>query len=82
MKDLDTELCEVIEWFRLGTKLEVEDHELRRIKKENQGDIAQCRLDMFSEWLKAGNNKWSDIVEALKNMGKVELAEKIAKKHG
>lgn len=82
IKQLDKELCEVNEWFRLGTQLGVEDHVLRRIEIEKMDNIARCRIDMFSEWLRAGNNKWSDIVEALKNIEKVTLAERVAKQHG
>lgn len=82
MKQLDTELCEVNDWFILGIQLGVEDHVLQRIEKEKNNDIARCRIDMFSEWLRAGNSNWLNIVEALKNMRKVKLAEKIAKKHG
>lgn len=60
----------------------VEGHTLKRIQKDNSGDLIQCRREMFSEWLKADNNKWSDIVEALQILDQPGLANKIAKEHG
>ena len=81
MKQLEKELCEVSDWFRLGIQLGVEHHVLQHIEEGKKG-IARCRIDMFSEWLKLDNNEWSDIVKALKSVGEPKLAEKVAKKHG
>lgn len=70
-----------MDWFGLGVFLGVEGYELDIIKGNN-GDIKQRRRDMFSIWLRAGNNKWSDIVEALQKLHREDIAKKIANNHG
>lgn len=69
-----------MDWFGLGLYLEIEEYELNIIK-ENTSSVQQRRRDMFSKWLKAGNNKWSDIVKALQSLHQLDLANKIANKH-
>ena len=51
LKELSNALDSVVNWFLLGVKLGVEDHELRTIEQNYHGDNERCKLEMLIESL-------------------------------
>ena len=65
-------------WFSLGVKLGVEDHELRTIEQNYRGDNERSKLEMLSRWLRSGKlPAWKAVVDALHLMGEQAVASKI-----
>ena len=80
LKELSNALDSVVNWFSLGVKLGLEDHELRTIEQNNRGD--RCKLEMLSCWLRSGKPPtWKAIIDALQLMGEHTVAAKIQAKH-
>ena len=71
----------VVEWFALGSLLEVMSYKLEQINADyrfSHDGLTQ----MLSAWLKSGRATWFSLVRALRKMGRCELATKIAMKKG
>ena len=63
-------------------KLGLEDHELSAIEKNFRGDIARCKHEVLSRYLR--NDKlptWKAIIDALQLMGQHTVASKIQARH-
>ena len=45
------ELFEVVENFKLGLQLNLEDNDLVAISRQCHHNISECRREMFSNWL-------------------------------
>ena len=56
--------------------------------KENNGDCADCMLDLVTKWVRKDDGTgdlprtWETVVKAVKASGHKQLAEKLAKKFG
>ena len=83
LKELSNALDSVVDWFTLGVKLELEDHELRTIERNYRGDgNERCKSEMLSRWLRSTKlPTWKAIVDALQQMGEQAAASKIRAKY-
>ena len=77
-------LKNVNDWQSLGLELGLLYPTLKRIKKEQQGDINDCMMEMLAAWLQQQDdvNQVSApslrvLQRALNNIGENELANKI-----
>ena len=77
-------LKNVNDWQSLGLELGLLYPTLKRIKKEQQGDINDCMMEMLAAWLQQQDNvnqvgapSWGVLQRALNNIGENELANKI-----
>ena len=82
VRDLDSELHEVVDWIPLGLCLGIKLPELKIIKANNSNDLKMCRIEMFEEWQKKVTPTWSAVVQALVGIGMRRLASELAQKHG
>ena len=81
-KELSNELDSVVNWYSLGIKLGVEDHELRTIEQNHRGDNERCKHEVLSGWLRrAKHPTWKAVADALHLMGEDKVAWKILSKH-
>ena len=79
----DLVLIAVTRWSELGLQLDVADSQLQAIKKNNQGNTEECKMDMFRAWLSNTiNPSYSQLVEALEVIGEHTTAENLRKKFG
>ena len=81
VRDLDTELHEVIDWIPLGLYLGIKLPELKTIEA-NYPTLQRGRLEMFEKWQKSVTPTWSAVVQALVEIGMRRLASELAQKHG
>ena len=75
-------LKNVNDWQSLGLELGLLYPTLKRIKKEQHGDISDCMMEMLAAWLQQQDNvsqvgtpSWSVLQTALGNIGENELAD-------
>ena len=78
---LQVELRGVTEWFSLGVQLKIPTDELMIIRKDHRY-THDCRLEMLIRWEQLEEPTWTKLVTALVNIGRRDLAVKIAKKYG
>ena len=83
LKELSNALDSVVDWFSLGVKLGLEDHELRTIERNYRGDgNERCKLEMLSRWLRSDELlTWKAVVDALQQMGEHKVASRIQGKY-
>ena len=75
------ELEDIIEWYSLGTYLEVASSALGVIERENI-TIKLRMIKMLEHWLRTGRGcSWRKLVEALYQMGELTVADNIRRKH-
>lgn len=82
MKDLIQELEEVTEWEYFGTRLELPEHTLETIRRDNRRNTENCKREVLMEWAKIKVPTWRRVVRALLEMGMEVLAKRIAGKYG
>ena len=83
LKELSNALDSVMNWYSLGVKLGVEDHELRTIEQNYHGDSERSKLEMLSRWLRhVKPPTWKAVADALYQMGEYTVALKIQTKFG
>ena len=81
-KELSNELDSVVNWYSLGIKLGVEDHELRTIEQNHRGDNERCKHEVLSRWLRRAKlPTWKAVADALHLMGEDTVAWKILSRH-
>ena len=72
--------------MKLGLKLGILHPTLKKIDHEERGCIESCKREMLAAWLRGDDNAreqtWSTLVDALKRMDKISLAEKIENTQG
>ena len=78
-------LKNIHDWQLLGLELGLLYPTLKRIKKEQQGDINDCMMEMLAAWLQQqdgvsqhGIPSWSVLQTALVNLGEIQLASEIS----
>ena len=84
LKQLDTELFEVGDWYSLGVYIGLSAGELDNIKYDlTLRSTEQFRLQVLTTWMKKlPGPSWSRIVQAVADIGRGRLARKIALKYG
>ena len=84
LKQLDLELQEVCDWFRLGIYLDIPPEKLYGIKHDSTlRSVQDLRVEMLSVWTKMlPGPSWSGVVKALLGIGREMLAHMIADKYG
>ena len=83
IKDLITELHDVISWFQLGIYLDISPSELMKIRADHREKTDDCKTEMLITWLRQTRDaSWSTVVKALVGIRMGALAEKIAVKYG
>ena len=77
-------LKNVNDWQSLGLELGLIYPTLKRIKKEQQGDMKDCMMEMLEAWLQQQDNvsqvgapSWRVLQRALNHIGENELANEI-----
>ncbi len=72
------ELEGVIDWRGLGIELKIPYAELKKIDQDCRGKTEECKRELLHTWLcRVGDPTWSDVVEALRKMKLVNMAEKV-----
>ena len=83
IKDLITELHDVITWFQLGIYLDISPSELMKIRADHREKIDECKTEMLVIWLRQTTDvTWSAVVRALVGIRMGALAQKVAVKYG
>ena len=83
IKDLITELHDVISWFQLGIYLDISPSELMKIRADHKEKTDDCKTEMLMTWLRQTTDaSWSAVVMALVGVRMRALAQKIAVKYG
>ena len=83
IKDLVSELHDVVRWFQLGIYLDISPPELMKIREDNREKIEACKTEMLVTWLRQSREaSWSTVVRALVGMRMGTLAQKVALKYG
>ena len=74
----------MVDWQSLGLALGLLYPTLKRIKKEQHGDINDCIMEMLAAWLQQHDNvpqkglpSWSVLKTALEEIEEIQLASKI-----
>ena len=81
-KELSNALDSVVNWYLLGVKLGLEDHELRIIERNHPGDNERCKHEVLSRWLRSAKHPtWKAVADALHLMGEETVAWKILSNH-
>ena len=83
LKELSNALDSVVNWYSLGVKLGLEDHELRTIEQNYRGDGSErCKHEVLSCWLRNTElPTWQAVADALCQVGEHKVAAKIQSKH-
>ena len=82
LKELSNALDSIVDWYPLGVRLGLKEHELRTISRDFRGDNAGCKLEMLGRWLRnAELPTWRTVADALRLMGEHALAAKIQARH-
>ena len=67
------------DWEDIGVELEIDDGELKGIKKDNPSDSKSCLRELARKWLSRVDPppSWAAIADALENIGDEQLASKL-----
>ena len=68
---------EIEDWETLGVYLGIKNVVLKEIKKNNHHQSGPARKDMLMTWLDEGIATRAKFIEALKDMGHLDIAQKI-----
>ena len=83
IKDLVSELRDVVSWFQLGIYLDISPTELMKIRADHREKTDACKTEMLMTWLRQTTQvSWSAVVRALVGIGMRVLAQKVAVKYG
>ena len=83
IKDLVSELHDVIIWFQLGIYLDISPSELMKIRADHREKTDDCKTEMLVTWLRQTTDaSWSTVVRALVGIRMGALAQKVAVKYG
>ena len=68
-------------WKRFGIFLDVSQAHIDKIARENPHSEDDAKMALFSEWLRTSiKASWRDVIEALKKMNELALADEIEQK--
>ena len=66
LKELWDALDSIVDWYSLGVKLGLEDHQLRMIRRDYHGDNERCKYEILSHWLQSAKlPTWKPAADAL-----------------
>ena len=83
IKDLVSELHDVVSWFQLGIYLDISPSELMKIRADHREKTDDCKTEMLVTWLRQTTQvSWSAVVRALVGIRMRALAQKVAAKYG
>ena len=83
IKDLVSELHDVVSWFQLGIYLDISLSELMKIRADHREKTDDCKTEMLVTWLRQSTQaSWSAVVRALVGIRMRALAQKVAVKYG
>ena len=70
MIDLVRELEPIVDWYLLGTCLNLEVHQLKCIEKNYIHDVTRCKIEVLSLWLdNTTTTTWEAVATAVGLMG-------------
>ena len=70
------------EWYTLGLRLGYDAGKLNIIRENNHHVVEHCMRDLLTLWLQKYPKKgWGDIADALREMDKNDVADKIARQY-
>ena len=73
-----TELtCVQDDWLSIGLGLKIDETTLKGIQYEGKGESGVCLKKMVSRYLKESSASWNNIANALDNVGKKDIAQRI-----
>ena len=82
IKDLVSELHDVVRWFQLGIYLDISPPELMKIRADHR-ETEPCKTEMLVTWLRQTREaSWSTVIRALVGMRMGTLAQKVSLKYG
>jgi len=71
----------VIDWEGLGIQLEIDDHELKKIRIDRR-DIDLCKREMVRWWLEHDTcSSWQKLCDALKDLQQERIANQIVSEY-
>ena len=69
------------DWYKLGMQLDMDPDDLNAIKQDHQG-VGERMTTMLHNWLnKYPERGWSDIVSALRGIGRNDIADQVASRY-
>ena len=77
------ELSKVVQWDMLGIYLGLEENEIEEIERDHHDKpTARLRIVMLGKWMeKDVNASWEKVIEALKSMSQMRLANHLKEKY-
>ena len=81
--ELTTYLYGVTKWKQLAIYLlppESAPTEIDKISKNCQGDVDECKRQLYSEFLKQGTCTWKKVIEALEKSKHLTIAQSVKAK--
>lgn len=80
VQELEKELKTVVNWFGLGVALGMPPDVLNTIRIDRR-DTASCRVELFIRWKEREKATWPKVIDALKDIGLLQLARDISEKY-
>ena len=78
LKNVLNALKDVVDWKSLGVQLDISAPRIKEIDTNNRGQVADCKRDLVQYWLESDVScSWKKLIDALKKMDKLVLAEEI-----
>ena len=82
LRNLASELQEVVDWYRVGLSLGIKSYQLEEIRINRMGDAMHCKLNMLDLWLRGDvEASWSKLVGALAESNHSFIADRIREKY-
>ena len=82
LRNLASELQEVVDWYRVGLNLGIKSYQLEEIRINRMGDAMHCKLNMLDLWLRGDvDASWSKLVGALAESNHSFIADRIQEKY-
>ena len=78
VRNVINEIEPVTRWFELGLQLDIEHHELEKIRNNNRDQTDPCKMEMVAHWLKNDpTSTWKKLCEALEKICEARVAQQI-----
>ena len=82
LRNLASELQEVVDWYRVGLSLGIKSYQLEEIRINRMGDAMHCKLSMLDSWLRGDvEASWSKLAGALEESNHSFIADRIREKY-
>ena len=67
-----------VQWYDLGVQLLLDTNVLNIIRQDHLANTEACCNELFNRWLQVDRTaSWNKLIEALRNIGKNQLADRI-----